>query len=125
MRLTVFGVLFFLAALVAVSFFQSRTVRADDLVARGRYLVNDAGKCTDCHGVNLRGMNLDFMKPGMPVAYRSANIAGLKHLSTAAAVSFLRTGLLPNGKQAAPPMPQYRFNSSDAQAIVAYLKSLK
>ena len=25
---------------------------------------------------------------------------------------------------AAPPMPQYRFNRKDAEAIVAYLKSL-
>jgi hypothetical protein len=40
-------------------------------------------------------------------------------------VTFFETGKLPNGKQAAAPMPQYRFNPTDAQAIVAYLKSLR
>jgi mono/diheme cytochrome c family protein len=99
--------------------------QGDDLIARGRYLVGAAGQCADCHGANLHGQFLFFMKPGMPVAYHSANIAGLKQMSAAAAVTFFETGKLPNGKSAAPPMPQYRFNASDAAAIVAYLKSLK
>jgi mono/diheme cytochrome c family protein len=119
-------VLFFVAVGCALAvLFQVRTSAQSDLVARGRYLVGPAGQCADCHGANLHGQNLGFLKPGMPVAYRSADIAGLKQLSDAAAVKFFETGILPSGKSAAPPMPQYRFNAADAQAIVAYLKSLK
>jgi mono/diheme cytochrome c family protein len=96
-----------------------------DMVARGRYLVGPAGACADCHGPTLHGQVLGFLRPGMPVQYKSANIAGLKFLTSAQAVTFLTTGVLPNGKRARPPMPEYRFNNADAQAIVAYLKSLK
>ena len=97
----------------------------NDLVARGQYLVMSAGKCADCHGPNLRGALLDFLKPGLPVQYRSPKISGLTMLSAANAMKFFETGELPNGKHARPPMPQYRFNHDDASAIVAYLKSLK
>jgi mono/diheme cytochrome c family protein len=116
-----------LLAAIAFSALHSPNVAAqnNDLVARGRYLVRDAGKCADCHGENLHGTYLGFLKPGMPVQYHSANIAGLPKLSVAAAVRFLETGTLPNGKPAAPPMPAYRFNADDARAIVAYLKTLK
>ena len=95
-------------------------------VARGQYLVMSAGKCSDCHGPKLQGSSLvNLFKPGLPFAYRSADIAGLPQLSTADAVTFLETGRLPGGARARPPMPQYRFNHGDAAAIVTYLKSLK
>ena len=35
------------------------------------------------------------------------------------------TGLAPNGQPARPPMPQYKMNRADAEAVVAYLESLK
>jgi hypothetical protein len=37
---------------------------------------------------------------------------------------FFTTGKKPDGSMAAPPMPEYRFNKTDAAAVVAYLKSL-
>jgi hypothetical protein len=43
----------------------------------------------------------------------------------AAAISFLMTATLRNGKHALPPMPRYKFNQGDATAIVSYLRSLK
>ncbi|HTX02406.1 MAG TPA: cytochrome c [Candidatus Acidoferrales bacterium] len=102
--------------------------RAQDgnLVARGRYLVVMAGKCSDCHGEHLQGAALDFLNPNLPpiVRRRAPRIAGLPQLSRQAAIRFLHTGLLPNGHPARPPMPQYNFNVADATAIVAYLKSL-
>jgi len=84
-----------------------------------------AGKCSDCHGEHLQGSSLNFLKPGMPILYYAPKIAGLPQLSVTEATTFLQTGILPGGKHALPPMPQYRFNHSDAAAIVAYLKSLK
>ena len=118
---------------------QNAAPKKDDsaaLVARGKYLVEQTGMCADCHtqmtekgpdmSKHLQGAVLPF-KPTVPVpdwAERSANIAGLKGWSDEEAVKFLTTGVDPNGKHARPPMPAYRYNKKDAQAITAYLKSL-
>ena len=105
-------------------------------VARGKYLVENIGMCADCHtpmtekgpdmSKHLQGATLPF-KPTVPVpnwADRSIHLAGLKGWSDAEAVKFLTTGIDPNGKNARPPMPAYRYNQKDAQAIVSYLRSL-
>lgn len=113
-----------LAVIAVGSFPGHASADRDDMVSRGRYLVNDASKCVDCHGARLQGMQLGFMKPGMPIAYFAPKIAGLPMLSQSAAVKFFQTGLLPGGHRADPPMPQFRFNQSDAQAITAYLRSI-
>ena len=97
-------------------------------VERGRYLVGAAGQCADCHGGRYQGSALDFLNPALPpaVARKAPKIAGLPMFhDEAAAVRFLQTGQLPDGKSARPPMPQYRFSNSDATAIVAYLKTLR
>ncbi len=113
-------------AVVTVALFPGHaSADRDDMVSRGRYLVNDAVKCVDCHGARLQGMQLGFMRPGMPIAYFAPHIAGLPMLSQSAAVKFFQTGLLPGGGRARPPMPQFRFNRSDALAITAYLRSLR
>jgi mono/diheme cytochrome c family protein len=107
------------------------------LVARGKYLVEDTGKCGDCHTPFsekgepikeqwLQGATLAF-KPTVPMpvwADKSTSIAGLPGWEKDAAIKFLMTGIAFNGLPARPPMPQYRFNQQDAEAIVAYLKSL-
>lgn len=116
------GALFILAG---VTLLNTAAQGTSDQVARGKYLVMSAGKCSDCHGQQLQGSPMQFLKPGMPVAYVAPPIAGLPELSASDATKFLQTGLLPNGQPARPPMPQYRFSRDDAAAIVAYLKSLK
>lgn len=108
------------------------------LVARGKYLVGPAGQCADCHtpmdkqgrpikGQALQGAPLMF-KPTVPIpgwADTSLPIAGLPTMaSDEDAISFFTTGKHLDGKTASPPMPQYRFGKKDAEAIVAYLKSL-
>jgi mono/diheme cytochrome c family protein len=106
-------------------------------VARGKYLVESTGLCGDCHTPRddkgepvkeqwLQGATLDF-KPIAPVpvwADKAPAIAGLPGWEKDAAIRFLMTGVASNGLPSRPPMPQYRFNVQDAQAIVAYLKSL-
>jgi len=108
------------------------------LLARGKYLVEDAGLCGDCHtplnekgepveGQSLQGAPLSF-KPTVPVpdwADKAPKIAGLPGWEKDAAIKFLMTGIAYNGLPGKPPMPQYRFNREDATAIVAYLKSLE
>ena len=95
-------------------------------IEHGRYLVQQAALCGDCHGSRLHGDRLDFLAPGLPVARYAPRIAGLPQFATTAqAVRFMETGVTPGGKQARPPMPQYRFAPADAVAIVAYLKQLR
>lgn len=100
---------------------------AETPLERGRYLVQRVATCADCHGPGLRGATLAFLAPGLPpaVARKAPRIAGLPSLSTAQAVRFFETGLLPDGKQARPPMPAMRLQRDDAEAVVAYLKSLR
>lgn len=116
-----------------------KPVRASEsLTERGRYLVEDVGKCLDCHTPmtpqgpdmtkHLMGAKLGFEPLGpvpgwMPMAPRIAGIPNgwtEEHM-----VEFLRTGSKPGGAPAQPPMPAYRFHEDDARAVTAYLASLK
>ncbi len=107
-------------------------------IARGEYLVKAIGQCGDCHTPLtmtggfvmdkwLQGKKLEFgpLVP-MPIwADTSPNIAGLPGWDTEKAVQFFMTGLAANGQPARPPMPPYHMNREDAEAVVAYLQSLK
>jgi len=108
------------------------------MVARGKYLAIDIGGCQDCHSPRdqqgqfikdkwLQGAEL-FFKPAFPIpgwTSISPGIAGLPNWTDEQAITFLTSGVAPDGTQANPPMPQYRFNRADAKAIVVYLRSLK
>ena len=75
----------------------------------------------------LQGKKLEFapLVP-MPIwADTSPNIAGLPGWNYERAVQFFMTGMAPNGQPARPPMPAYKMNRADAEAVVAYLESLK
>ena len=107
-------------------------------IARGKYLVESVGLCGDCHTPRnekgepvqeqwLKGSTLGFQPiTPMPVwADKAPNIAGLPGWEKTTAIKFLMTGVGKNELPPRPPMPRYRFNVQDAQAIVAYLKSLE
>ncbi len=113
-----------------------------DQVERGKYLVEEVGKCQDCHTPRqadgrldksqwLKGTVLDFQpinpvpgwhktSPDLTPAGRLWERWGEKGL-----VGFLTTGKGPSGHAADPPMPTYTLKAEDAEAVVAYLKSLK
>ena len=104
-------------------------------VERGKYLVIEVARCGDCHTpMNekgepvqarwLKGTVLSFkpMSP-MPWAEQSPNIAGLPGWKEADAVTFFMTGKR-LGQSPRPPMPEYHLTKSDAEAVVAYLRSL-
>lgn len=107
-------------------------------ITRGEYLVKGIGQCGDCHTPFtftggfvmdkwLQGKKLEF-GPLVPIPFwadTSPNIAGLPDWDSEKAVQFFMTGLAPNGQPARPPMPAYHMNRADAEAVVAYLKSLK
>lgn len=105
---------------------------------RGRYLVYRSGMCIDCHSPrdekggfieskHLTGAPLGFgptvPMPWMPAAPGIAGLpAGFTQEDT---VHFLMTGERPNGRPPPlPPMPSYRFDRADAEAIAAYLASV-
>lgn len=112
--------------------------RPAEQIARGNYLVHRVGMCIDCHsprnekgefleGKHLTGSPLGFTPvvpmPWAPVAPRIAGLpAGFTQEDT---VHFLMTGERPQGRPGPlPPMPPFRFNRDDAEAITAYLSSL-
>jgi len=98
-----------------------------DVLARGNYLVGDAGQCTVCHGATFMGGPNEIPgPPGVPWAKKIPSLRGLPMFKTdGEALAFLQTAKLPSGAPALDPMPKYHFNQADAIAIVAYLRSLK
>jgi mono/diheme cytochrome c family protein len=108
------------------------------LVERGDYLTHHVAMCVECHsprdrrgviipGQEFRGAPNPFTAPfpGVPWAIRSVNIRGLGGLPEDAVVRLLTTGVGRNGAPPDPPMPQFRMLRADAEAIVAYLRSLE
>jgi hypothetical protein len=107
-------------------------------IAHGEYLVKGIAGCPECHTpMNEKGEFIQdkwlqgtklFFAPVAPIpnwADTSIDIAGLPGWDHDKAVQLLMTGLAPNGQPPRPPMPQYHMNKADAEAVVAYLESLK
>jgi mono/diheme cytochrome c family protein len=127
-----------LAILLATSAMSaSAAPKGSPRLARGRYLVESVARCGDCHtptdergepipGKLLKGTTLPF-KPTVPMpvwADKAPNIAGLPGWEDDAAIKFFMTGIAYNDLPARPPMPPYHLTMEDAEAVVAYLRSL-
>lgn len=106
------------------------------LIERGEYLVERASMCVDCHTPHDKNGKPDPTRrlqgapfPGAAndphLAPFAPPIAGLPGRKEEDVIKFLQTGQRPDGSQPRPPMPPYRLNREDAEAVVAYLKSLK
>ena len=112
---------------------------AQSPVDRGRYIVTSVGTCGDCHspmdaagqvppGRALTGAQLPFAPTvPMPVwqAIAPPIAGGPVGWTDAQLTAFLQTGKKPDGTMARPPMPAFRLNAEDAQAVAAYLKTLR
>jgi mono/diheme cytochrome c family protein len=106
------------------------------LATRGEYLVNNVVLCGDCHtpqtpqgpDTNHRlqgGPNLTRAIIDIPWADQAPPIAGIPAQFTEDQfVSFLQTGVRPDGSRPRPPMPPYRLNEEDARAVAAYIATL-
>lgn len=107
-------------------------------VERGRYLVEQAAVCGDCHTPrDAKGMLIPsramqgsalFFKPIIKVpdwVDTAPALAGLVGYTDAQIVRALTTGIGPTGNALRPPMPAFRFTKTDAEAIAAYLRTLK
>ena len=110
-------------------------------VERGRYLVEQVGRCQECHTPKTDTGELDksqWMKGATLIAVPSAPVADWHQkspdiTSTSALWTrwgqdgfskFLQTARNPRGGKAGPPMPAYMLQAEDADAIAVYLKSL-
>jgi mono/diheme cytochrome c family protein len=107
-------------------------------VPRGKYIVESVAICAQCHtprdndgnpdrGHWLQGAPVPFdpVKPDPNWPLTAPRIGGTPlPASDAGMVKLLTTGIWTNGEHLRPPMPQFRLDQSDAEAVVAYLKSL-
>lgn len=110
----------------------------ESAVARGQYIVEGIARCGQCHTPHNSSSSDDrsHWLEGAPVWLKSAEptedwplqaprIAGTPPGTDAEMVKLLTTGIWRDGKYLRPPMPQFRMKPQDAEAVVAYLKSLK
>lgn len=104
--------------------------------ARGEYLVHSVAMCVQCHSPRDQRGNLiarELLTGGpLPVrgpswdaewAYRAPALAGLPGFTDEQIVMLLTEGHA--GDRPAPrhPMPPFRMNRADAEAIASYLRS--
>jgi mono/diheme cytochrome c family protein len=107
-------------------------------IDRGKYLVENVGMCEECHTPRDANGKLDesrrlqgaaiWIMPVHPTtnwAMRAPALAGLPGFTGSEAEAVLEQGIGPNGLPIQPPMHIYHMNSADAQAIIAYLRSLR
>jgi mono/diheme cytochrome c family protein len=110
---------------------------AQSSIDRGRYLVEDVAMCEECHTPRDMNGNLDESRrlQGaqiwiMPVhsnpnwANNAPPLAGFGEYSDQQGEDVLERGIGPNGETIRQPMHIYHMNHADAQAIIAYLRSL-
>lgn len=106
-------------------------------VRRGKYLVEEVAKCTECHTPRDAQGQLDRSRwlQGAPIwitpvhptnnwAENAPALAGFPSFSDADAVNILEKGVGPRGEVIRPPMHIYHLSHDDALAIVAYLRSV-
>lgn len=109
----------------------------DRMVAHGKYLVHHVAQCIQCHTPRDRQGELDRSRlmTGAPIpvtgpaysrpwAAESAALAGLGNYDESFVFYLLTHGHRPNGTRPKPPMPSFQLNDQDANAVIAYLKSL-
>jgi mono/diheme cytochrome c family protein len=109
-------------------------------IERGEYLVT-VGNCNDCHtpgylygapdfSRRLSGSELGWTGPwgvAFPRNLTPDPETGLGNWTDEQIITAVRTGMRPDGRMLAPFMPYAnfsKFSDEDAQAIVAYLRSL-
>jgi len=106
-------------------------------IARGKYIVESVANCQFCHTPRDQQGNPDRgrwlmggplqIRPAYPAewAVTAPRIAGNPPGTDAEFIRLLTTGIGHNGLPPKAPMPQFRMTREDAEAVLAYLKSLR
>lgn len=108
-----------------------------DQIERGKYIVEGVAMCELCHTQRDEHGNPDRghwlmggpaqLRPEYPEpnwAQREPRIAGTPPGTDAEFIKLLTTGISRTGRPPNPPMPPFRMSRADAEAVLAYLKSL-
>jgi hypothetical protein len=106
-------------------------------VERGRYIVEDVAMCEECHTPRDANGNLDesrqlqgaqiWIQPVHAAtnwANRAPALAGFVGFTDAQGEDILERGIGPSGLPIQPPMHIYHMSQGDAEAVIAYLRSL-
>ncbi|HEX5226979.1 MAG TPA: c-type cytochrome [Bryobacteraceae bacterium] len=106
-------------------------------VERGRYIVENVAMCELCHTPRTENGEPDHshwlaggpaqLRPAYPSPYWALvepRIAGRPPGTDADFIKLLTTGISRTGHPPNPPMPPFRMTRPDAEAVLAYLKSL-
>ncbi|HEY6905154.1 MAG TPA: c-type cytochrome [Candidatus Acidoferrales bacterium] len=106
-------------------------------VERGRYLVENVAMCEECHTPRDSRGNLDESRrlQGAAIwitpvhhttnwAMHAPGLAGFEQFTDEQGEQILEQGVGPNGLPIQPPMHIYHMSHADAQAVIAYLRSL-
>lgn len=121
------------ATMLAACSPQAPVETPEALLERGEYLVERVVLCGDCHtplgadgtwdeSRKLQGAPLQVPPP---LANFAPEIAGRPaNYTEEQFISFIQTGVRPDGTHPRPPMPPYRLNEEDARAVAAYITSL-
>lgn len=111
--------------------------RDQELIERGRYIVENVAMCERCHTPRDEQGNADRrrwlkggpvqLEPTYPApswAKIEPRIAGTPPGTDAEFITLLTTGIARTHQPPNPPMPPFRMTRGDAEAVLAYLKSL-
>jgi mono/diheme cytochrome c family protein len=106
-------------------------------IERGRYIVESVAMCELCHTPRTDNGQPDHghwlgggptqLRPSYPSPYWTQiepRIAGRPPGTDADFIRLLTTGIARTGMPPNPPMPPFRMTRADAEAVLAYLKSL-
>ncbi len=106
-------------------------------VARGKYVVDGVAMCGMCHTPRTDSGEIDRerwldgaalwllpARPGTDWPLKAPRLAGSPAASDEELIQLLTTGIWKTGNHLRPPMPQFRMSREDAEAVVAYLRSL-
>lgn len=104
---------------------------------RGRYIVENVAMCELCHTPRTESGQPDHehwlmggpaqLRPSYPSPYWAIvepRLAGRPPGTDADFIKLLTTGISRTGSPPNPPMPPFRMTRVDAEAVLAYLKSL-
>jgi mono/diheme cytochrome c family protein len=125
-------------ALAAAGAAPAQDAPAAGPAARGEYLVHHVAMCVQCHTPRDARGELDRSRllqgapvpvaapyPNQPWALAAPSLAGLAPWTEEQVVALLTTGARPTGERPRAPMPPFRMSREDAEAVVAYLETLR
>jgi mono/diheme cytochrome c family protein len=106
-------------------------------IEHGRYIVQDVAMCSECHTPRDANGDTDnsrylqgaaiWITPVHPTTswgMRAPALAGFEGFTEEQGEQILEKGSGPNGLTIQPPMHIYHMSHADAQAVIAYLRSL-